>query len=333
MTRMFHRWLVALALAANTATAAVAGEATVFLAVWRGCEEACQGLKDYLTDQGHDITFEVRDAAQQKDALPGLLAEARSAGADLIVSWGTSVTKATAGDLGQLDDPAFNHEIPQVFMIVADPVGSGLVASLDETGRSNLTGTYNRMPETVTIQTIRSYLPTFRTLGLLYNENEQNSVLKYRELERLAQVEGFGLVALPIRLGEDGFPIAEDIAPKVRALAKAGADFLYVGSSSFLRANGPFLGAAAKAAKLPLLSPYEESVVEGNALMSVAARYYDVGRLAGRQAEAILFEGRTPGELPVARMTQFAVTINLSVAKDIGIFPPVQLLQIAETVD
>lgn len=67
--------------------------------------------------------------------------------------------------------------------------------------------------------------------------------------------------------------------------------------------------------------------------MSVAASYYEVGRLAGRQAEAILIGGRNPGELPIARMTQFAVTINLSVAKQIGLFPPVSLLQIAEIVE
>src|SRR3546814_19058962 len=45
--------------------------------------------------------------------------------------------------------------------------------------------------------------------------------------------------------------------------------------------------------------------------MSVAARYYDVGRLAGEQAEKILVDGISAGELPVAQMTNFAIVINM----------------------
>lgn len=318
---------------AIAALPAAAAEASVFVVTWRGCEDACRGFKDYLGELGRDITVIERDAGQDKAVLPGILAEARAAKPDLIVSWGTSVTRGLAGTLGQLDDPAFNHDIPQVFMIVADPVGSGIVESLDSTGRPNLTGTYNRIPETVTIETIRRILPDFKRLGLLYNEDEANSVRKKEELEKLAATAGFELIALPVTRGDDGAPLAEDIAPRMRALKKAGAEFVYVGSSSFLSANSALFGAAVRDTKLPALSPYEKMVHEGSALLSVAARYYDVGRLAGQQAKAILFDGAKPGDLPVLRMAQFAFTLNLSVARDIGVFPPISLLQIAETVE
>ncbi|MCV2869609.1 ABC transporter substrate-binding protein [Defluviimonas sp. WL0002] len=330
---MLKYLLCTLAVVASGSTVARAQGLDVMIATWRGCEDACQGFKDHMASLGQDVRLTVRDAGQDKAVLPRLLGEARASEADLIVSWGTSVTKAIAGDLTQLEDPAFNHDIPQVFMIVADPVGSGLVESLDDTGRPNLTGTYNRMPETVTIQTIRSYLPGFGTLGLIYNENEPNSVLKYQELQELSKTEGFELVALALPLTQAGQPSVEDISPKVREVAQAGADFLYVGSSSFLQANSAILGAAVRDAKLPLISPYEEAAREGNALLSVAASYYEVGRLAGRQAAAILFDGARAGDLPVARMSEFAVTINLSMAKQIGLYPPVNLIQIAEIVE
>jgi len=312
---------------------AAAAEASVFLVTWRGCEDACKGFKDYLDELGRDIALTERDAGRDNTTLPGILAEARAAKPDLIVSWGTSVTRGLAGTLDQLDDPAFNHDIPQVFMIVADPVGSGIVASLAATGRNNITGTYNRIPETATIETIRTILPNFKRLGLLYTENEPNSTRKKEELENLQETGRFELVALPIARDDDGAPLPEDIAPKMRALAKAGVEFVYVGSSSFLLANSTLFGAAVKDTKLPVLSPYEKMVHEGAALISVAARYYDVGRLAGQQAKAILFDGVQPGDLPVLHMTQFAITLNLSVAKDIGVFPPISLLQISETVE
>lgn len=331
---MRHSFFVIAAVVSGViSTASQAEHTNILVETWRGCEEACQGLTDYLEALDHEVNINVRDAGQDTSVLPLLLEEARERDPDLIVSWGTSVTKAIAGDMSQLDDPAYNHEIPQVFMIVADPVGSGVVQSLDATGRENLTGTYNRMPESVTIQTIRHYLPTFDTLGLIYNENEQNSVLKYREMAELAEEENFRLVAAALPLASDGLPMVEDIPLKVRELVREGADFLYVGSSSFLQANSAILGAAARNAELPVISPYEEAARQGDALLSVAANYYEVGRLAGQQVEKILFGGASPGALPVARMTDFAVTVNLSMAKDIGLFPPVSLLQIAEVVE
>lgn len=327
------RTLLLLVLGCAVVDEARADHLDIVVGTWRGCEEACEGFSDYIEGLEHDIRIHIHDAAQDKDKLAHVLENALALDPDLIVSWGTSVTKATAGDMTQLDDPRFNHDIPQIFMVVADPVGSDIVASLDATGRPNLTGTFNRMPETVTLQAIRSFLPTFDTLGLIYNENEQNSVLKFAELQGLAANQGFKLVAVPLPLRDGGLPAAEDIPPLVRELSRQDVDFLYVGSSSFLQANSAILGAAARDAKLPVISPYEEAARDGNALLSVAASYYEVGRLAGQLAERILLRAETPGNLPVARMTDFALTVNLSMAKDIGLFPPMSLLQIADIVE
>ena len=93
------------------------------------------------------------------------------------------------------------------------------------------------------------------------------------------------------------------------------------------------LAQAARQNGLPLLSPYEELVRESGALISVAARYYDVGRLAGRQAARILSGNIPPAGLPVAQMTEFAVVINLDTARRLGAYPPIGLLQITDTVN
>lgn len=304
----------------------------VLIATWRGCEEACQGVTDYLLSLEPEIVVRYRDAERERARVRDILNEARRAKVDLIVSWGTSVTLEMAGTLATLDDPAFNHDIPQVFMIVADPVGAGIVEDLDATGRKNLTGTYNRVPEKVNVDTLRRLLPEIDTLGLLYNENEKNSVVKRDELAELLPGMSVALVDLAIELGPDGSPMPEDIGPAVRRLKNSGADAMYVGSSSFLRSNAAVLGAAARGAGLPLISPYEEMVRDGNALISVAARYYDIGQLAGRQAEAILVGGSEAGDLPVARMQNFALTVNLDFAKEVGVWPPIDLLEFADIV-
>lgn len=327
------RLLVAAVTFAASLGSPLAADYTVMIATWRGCEEACQGFKDYLEEKGLSIEILERDAGQREEVLPDILAEARGANVDLILSWGTSVTRGIAGTLAKKDDPAFNNEIPQVFTIVADPVGSGIVESLERSGRPNITGTFNRMPEEVIVQTIRNYHPQFRRLGLLYNANERNSVLKREELAQLAREMDFELVALELPLDAEGLPRAEDISPTVARLKAQKVDFIYLGSSSFLRENGAAFTGAAVEHDLPLISPYEELVRDAQALISVAARYYDVGRLAGSQAERILVGGVAPGDLPLVRMADFAVVINVAVAKKLNFFPPMGLLDIAETVD
>lgn len=327
------RLLIAALIAGSIAGQAAAAQYKILVATWRGCEEACQAFQDYLTEAGIDVEFILRDAGRDKAPLAGFLAEARSSKVDLILSWGTSVSRGIAGTLDQLDDPAFNHDIPQVFTIVADPVKAKLVESLDRTGRANLTGTYNRVPEAVNIETIRTYLPGFSHLGLVYNTNEKNSVLKRDELLALSKEMGFELTAVELPLGDVGKPRADDIAPAVAKLKAVGVEFIYLGSSSFLNANSDALTGAAVENGIPVLSPYERLVRESQAVISVAARYYDVGRLAGAQAEKILVEGARPGDLAVARMTDSAVVINMGVARKLRLIPPLDLLQIAETVE
>lgn len=316
-------------LAVGLSCAAMAAEYRVMIATWRGCEEACGGVREALGRSGLAIEVLLRDAAGDSARVRAMLEEARASRVDLVVTWGTSVSLGVAGTLADRGNPAFNQDIPQVFMIVADPVGADLVESLERTGRRHVTGTHNRVPEEVNIGTLRAYLPGFRRLGMLYHRDEPNSVLKRDEIAELAGSEGFDLTALELPLAADGRPRAADIPRLMGELRQAGAQAVYLGSSSFLRAHGAVLARAALEHGLPLLSPYEELVRGSGALISVAARYQDVGRLAVRT----LKEGLPPEGLPVARLEEFAIVINLDTARRLGAFPPVRLLQVAETVN
>ncbi|GAA0685697.1 tryptophan ABC transporter substrate-binding protein [Marinobacterium maritimum] len=305
----------------------------IYAVYWRGCEESCQGFKDYLEKHLPGTELIIRDAARQRERLAEFLAEARAIQPDLILSWGTSVSLALAGRMSELGDDRFNHEIPQIFTIVADPVGAGIVNSLDYSGRPNLTGTLNRVPERVNINAMRTYLPSFKRLGLIYNTNEPNSVLKKEELAELAPSMGIDLVALELALDEEGQPVAKDIPEKIKALKRSDVDFLYLGSSSFLDTHRDLLAASALQQEIPLFSPYERLVRESSALMSVSARYYDVGQLAGELARKILIEKIPPGDIPIQRMKNFAYVVNMETARRLGIFPSVEMLQFIETVN
>ena len=306
---------------------------TIYMVFWRGCEETCEGFKEYIVENDIDAELVIRNANRDKAKLPAFVEEARAIEADLVVTWGTSVTRGIAGTLSDQGDPRFINDIPVVFMVVSDPVGSGVIVSYEKTGRANVTGTRNRVPEAVNINTIRSYFPAFKRLGLLYNTNEQNSVIKAKEIEDLAKTMNFELVALELELGSDGKPKIESISARMAELEAADVDFIYLGSSSFLDVNRDIFTQSAVDHGIPVLSPYERLVRDSHALLSIAARYQDVGKLAGRQVKSILIDGKKPGDLPVLSVDRYAYVVNMTTARKLNMFPSVEILQFAETVE
>ena len=109
---MLYPFAVTMALIVCLYSSAVAAEFNIMIVSWRGCEEACQGFQDYLVEHGVDGEFLVRDAQQKSEPLPEFLAEARAKKVDLILTWGTSVTRGIAGTLSELAKPNLNHDIP-----------------------------------------------------------------------------------------------------------------------------------------------------------------------------------------------------------------------------
>lgn len=330
MKRVGWLMVVMAALVSNTAFAA---NYRIMVVTWNGCEAACQGFQDGLRDRHIEAELLLRDANKQVSTLPGFVAEAQAKKVDLIVTYGTNVSVGMAGTVDEAPRPGIDRSIPKVFMVVADPEGVGLVRSLDAPGRPDVTGTFNRVPETVNIETIRTYQPGFKRLGMLVVRSEKNSLVKRDEMEKLGTTLGYAVVTRDVALDASGKADPEDIVAQVRALKDAGADFIYVGSSSFLREFRDRFTKAAAEAGLPVLSPYEVLVRESDGLISVSARYEEIGQLAAEQARRILVDGVKAGDLPIARMTRFAVVINMRVAKQIKAIPPIELLQVAEIVN
>ena len=70
---------------------------TIYMAVWRGCEEACQGFQDYFREESIEVNFLIRDAKRSKANLSMFVHEAKQLKVDLVLTWGTSVTLGMVG--------------------------------------------------------------------------------------------------------------------------------------------------------------------------------------------------------------------------------------------
>lgn len=318
-------------LLAFSVSPSIAETKRIFAITFDMCDPICEGFQAEVEESGFDVEIVWRDYELDKSRLPGLVAEARELEADLILTNGTNATLGVVGTFDDLGDDGFIGEIPVVFTNVANPFSAGIAVDFDGTGRANVAGTFNRPEEALNIQVIKTYDDSFDTLGLLYNSDEANSVIKHDELVDLSRTMGFNLVA--VDMSQDGArPEPEDLPAWLDRLKEAGVRWIYIGSSSFLQRNADAFTRGAIVRDMAVVSPYEHLVRKSDALISVAAHLKDVGRLAAQQALRILRDGESPGDLPIVRAADFAIVVNMDVARELNRMPPFAFLQIADTV-
>ena len=308
--------------------------AKIHMVLWRGCEEACQGFKQKMEEQGLPVAITLRDASLDKTKLKGLLSEIKQLNPDLVVTWGTSVSKGIIGPLKEGSRGQFLGHIPALFMIVADPIGAGLVKSYHKSGRAFVTGVRNRVPEEVQMLTIKEYLGLKTPhIGVINNPSELNSVLNTQTLKRLTTQVGFTLTSLEYQLDSQGYPLPFQLPELMGQLADRGVDIIYIGSSSYNTANRNEFIAHAQDVGLPIASAYELIVAQSDGLIAVANSYYNVGKLAAKQAQKVLFESAKPEELSIPSLSQYSIFINMHTARKFKLYPPIQLLRLAELVN
>jgi putative ABC transport system substrate-binding protein len=307
------------------------GPFEVVMVTWRGCEDACEGFWDHLDAAGVEVEATILDAAQDRTRLPDFVTQIQAAEPDLVVTWGTSVTLGTIGAIDYVGEPRLEG-IPALFMIVADPVGAGVIEEYATSGRPLVTGTHNRIPEASQMRALADYLP-FDRIGVIYNDDELNAVLKAEEVRRVGAEQGFEVVSRVLARDAEGNPLVEDIAVAVEEVAAQDVDLIYLGSSSFLLDNADVFTSTALEQGLPVATAYEGMVRDSHGLIALGSAYYNVGQLAGYQAEQILVDGRLPGDLEVVGLDRFSVLVNMETARQLGLYPPMLLLRYAEMVD
>jgi len=301
----------------------------IYMALWRGWEEAAQGFRDYFINQNIPVELIVRDANQDKSKLKDFVAEAQSLDVDLVFTWGTTVTEEM---LGRYDDPDTEHHItriPAVFAIVSQPLG-GVVPSLTSSGR-NITGTTYLVPMETQVNLIQSYRP-LKKLGVVYNPLERNALVAISELTTLGETQGFSVVSVPVDVA-DGKPKPASIPAKVGWLKAERVDFLYIPPDTFLNVNRDILTGAALDLAIPTFAAGENPVILSNGLFGGVYRYYTVGQLTAYKAEQILVHKIKPSEIPIDAPKRLSILINMSVARQLKLYPPMNLLGLAEVID
>ena len=271
-------------------------------------------LRELGWAEDHNIRIEYRWAEGSFDRSPKLADELVQLNVDVIV------THATANVLAAKQATS---SIPIVFAAVADPVGNKLVASLAQPG-ANVTGLSNEAADLAgkRLELLREITPRLRRVAMLANVATPNAVLEIRDVNAAAPTLDLEVIPSEIRK-------ADDIGPAIDAL-KGRAEALYVQSDPLFNSNRVKISTLAVSARLPTVTG-ARSFVDAGALMSYGPNFPDLFRRAAEYVDKIL-RGAKPIDLPVEQPTKFALTINATTAKALGVTLPPTLLARADEV-
>jgi putative ABC transport system substrate-binding protein len=213
--------------------------------------------------------------------------------------------------------------IPIVFTVAADPLGSGLVASLTRPG-GNATGLSLQATDLAgkRIEILREVLPGFRRLGIVGNVGAPAAILEMHEAQTAANAVGLATATFELRG-------TNDIASAIDAL-KDRADVLYVVSDPLVSTNRTRFAILTVGARLPTMHGFREHV-EAGGLVSYGANFPALFRRGAEYVDKIL-RGAKAADLPVEQPTKFDLTINLITAKALGLTIPPMLLARADEV-
>jgi putative tryptophan/tyrosine transport system substrate-binding protein len=213
--------------------------------------------------------------------------------------------------------------IPIVFATAADPVGTGVVASLARPG-GNVTGLSSQTPDVAgkRIELLREVVPGLRRLAILANPDNSYVALELHEAQAAARMLGLEVDLFEIRR-------AENIAPAFETV-KGRAEALYVMPDPVMFIHRLRINTLALGARLPTMHSLRE-YVEASGLISYGPSWSDQWRRAADYIDKIL-RGAKPADLPVQQPTKFDLIINLTTAQALGLTVPPTLLARADEV-
>jgi ABC-type uncharacterized transport system substrate-binding protein len=274
-----------------------------------------QGLKETGYVEGQNVAAEYRYAENQYDRLPTLAADLVRRRVAAIVAVGVDPALAAKGA---------TTTIPIVFATGADPVASGLVASLNRPG-GNVTGIAAMVVDLAQkqLQLLRELMPNVALFGVLADPAVQTTQAIITNLEAAAPKLDLRLAV--VNAGNDS-----DLEAAFVSFSKqrVGA-FTLVGGNFFNQRMEQLAVLAARHA-LPAIYPFREYALAGGLMSygsSQAYFYHQAGIYTGR-----ILKGEKPADLPVQQVTKLDLVINLKTAKALGLTIPETLLATADEV-
>jgi putative tryptophan/tyrosine transport system substrate-binding protein len=276
-----------------------------------------KGFSDLGYIDGRNILLEHRFPNELPDRFRGMAAELVASGVDVLIGVGANAApyakNATA-------------TIPVVFILVSDPIGSGLVKSLARP-EANVTGISNYAADLIgkRLELFKEIVPGLSRVALLVNSNAQISSV-YIDVFK-ATTAKLGLFGATYQ-----WRSPDDLVPAFDAMKQADIQGLITCPDGWAFTYRNVISKLAIERRLPL-SVWSRATLSAGALMSYGADHDAICHRVAVYVDKIL-KGTKPSELPVEQPTNFEFLINFRTVKAIGLdVSPVLLARADEVIE
>jgi len=274
-----------------------------------------KGIQDELAARGITATFDLQNANGDVNTATQIATKFKTDGVDAVVAIATPTAVAAANTI---------KDIPVIFSVVTDPVGAGLVTSIDK-GEGNVTGLSDKTDVLQHI-TLFAKVAGIKTLGYIYTSSEANSASSLKDVEAACTALGIKLVTQSINNSSEVKQATGAIISRV--------DGIYLTTDNTVFSALPALVEVALGAKKPVFSSDVTSALEGGCLLASGFDYYKAGRATGVIVADVL-GGKAPADIPVKFQTDPSESdflVDLDVAKKCGITIPKDILDSASKI-
>jgi ABC-type uncharacterized transport system substrate-binding protein len=272
-----------------------------------------QALREFGYVEGKNIVIEVRYAEGNLDRLPELARELVRLDLDLLF---------VAGDQGVRAAKQASDTIP-ILVSACDPLDS-LVASIARPG-GKVTGVTCIASELAgkRLQLLKEFVPTLRRVAVLYNPEDRNKAVEYRQVQDAARSMDLTLRAFEARS-------RSEIESTFAEMANDHWQGLMALADPLLNFHVRKLAELSLKNFLPAIYGFREFADAGGLVSYGASRHWTHLRAAWYVDR--IFKGANPGEMPIEQATKFDLVINLRTGKALGISVPPTLLALADEV-
>ena len=279
-------------------------------------DSANNGFVDALKEKGYEdgknISIDQQNAQGEQANAQTITKQFADSKKDLIFAIATPAAQA-----------AYNStkDIPIVFTAVTDPVAAEIAKDWKSSG-TNVTGTSDKVPVDDQMKLLKQLLPDTKTVGVIYNTSETNSVIQVEELKAAAEKEGLAVKEVGVTNVNE---INQNLASALNEM-----DVLYTPTDNTVASAYSLVGKLCLDAKKPIIGA-EEAVVTKGGLATIGIDYYKLGKEAGYKAVYIL-EGKKPSDIEITTLSEMAFTINTDIAEKLGVTIPEDILKDAKKV-
>ncbi len=277
-----------------------------------------KGFQDDLKENGVEAEYKIYNAQGNMATTNQIAAQIVADSPDLVLAIATPSAQACAAMTGKTEHMA---KTPLIFTGITDPVLAGLVKDLNHPEK-NITGVSNQTPLNKHVAMIKMFMPGIKTLGVIYNAGEANSVSNVTRLKAAAAKEGIALIEVTVSKSSDMTQAAKSLIGKV--------DAVYAPTDNTVIANLETLIKVCEEAKLPLFCMDSDSVKRG-AVASMGFDYSKHGRQTGAMARRIL-AGAKPQDVPVEFQEKLEFYFNPKAASAMGLDVPAEVAAKADKI-